>query len=170
MGGGDARHEGVGELSELDNKALIVVDMQNMFAEGRPETVAAVNERVKQATDHGWPTYYTRDLDPTELPEGDPEGRTQMHPELLMRGQVVSKGPGRTGGFSGFVLHAEGSDPGVGGLSPLAGLLRTAGIDAVEVVGIAADVCVAATARDAARLGYDTEVNLSATAFVGAHP
>lgn len=60
--------------------------------------------------------------------------------------------------------------PGAGGLSALAEHLRRAGTTRVTVVGIAADVCVAATARDAVRLGYPTTVALAATAFVGAHP
>lgn len=38
------------------------------------------------------------------------------------------------------------------------------------VVGLAADVCVAATARDARRLGYDVTIPLDATAFVHVHP
>jgi nicotinamidase/pyrazinamidase len=48
----------------------------------------------------------------------------------------------------------------VSGLGALADLL----------VGIAADVCVAATARDALRLGYPARIPLHATAFVHAHP
>lgn len=82
---------------------------------------------------------------------------------------MVPKGPGRSGGFSGFVLAGQGP-PGAGGLSPLAGHLRAAGVDAVVVVGLAADVCVSATAIDARRLGYTVTVPLTATAFVHAHP
>lgn len=150
--------------------ALIVVDMQNLFADGRPQVVEAVNRRVGDAVERGWPVFYTRDVAPTELPAGDPDGRTDLHSGLDVRGTVVPKGPGMSGGFSGFVLAEEDTGPGDGGLSSLAGLLRREGVANVEVVGIAADVCVAATARDAVRLGYQVSVPLAATAFVGAHP
>ena len=64
----------------------------------------------------------------------------------------------------------ESAGAGAGGLSPLAGHLRGAEVRSVVVVGLAADVCVSSTARDARRLGYDVTVPLSATAFVHAHP
>lgn len=83
---------------------------------------------------------------------------------------MVEKGPGRSGGFSGFVLLRLAGCPGAGGLGGLAGGLAGAATSHVTVVGIAADVCVSATAADAARLGYPTTVALAATAFVGAHP
>lgn len=152
--------------------ALIVVDVQNMFVDiGGEEVVDAVNEHVARAHEQGWPVYYTYDCAPNDLPADDPA--LNLHPKLDVRGTVVRKGPGNNGGFSGFLLAPEvGADegPGTGGLSALAGLLREAGVRSVLVVGIAADVCVAATARDALRLGCDATVALSATAFVGAHP
>ncbi|HEY6738396.1 MAG TPA: isochorismatase family protein, partial [Actinopolymorphaceae bacterium] len=113
-----------------------------------------------------------------ELPDGDPDHQAELHPDLDVRGTVVPKGPGKDGGYSGFVL-AAGSDPagepvrgtpGSGGLGPLAEQLRGARAEAVVVVGIAADVCVSATAMDARRLGYDVTMPLSAVAFVHAHP
>ena len=152
--------------------ALVVVDMQNLFVDiGGEEVVDAVNEQVVSAHEQGWPVFYTRDYAPNDLPTDDPA--LDLHPKLDVRGPIVPKGPGKNGGFSGFVLAPElGPDegPGAGGLSPLAGLLREAGVRSLLVVGIAADVCVAATARDALRLGYDVTVARRATAFVGAHP
>lgn len=146
--------------------ALIVVDMQNMFVDtGGVSTVDAVNERVASAVERGWPVFYTRDVAPVDRPA---DASFELHPRLDVRGVVVPKGPGKDGGFSGFVLAGDG--PGAGGLGPLAGHLRDAGVRSVLVVGIAADVCVAATARDAVRLGYNATVDLDATAFVGAHP
>lgn len=154
------------------NEALIVVDVQNLFVDvvGEP-VLAAVNDRIETAGRHGRPIYYTRDYAPVEGPPDDP--RFDLHPKLDVRGTVVTKGPGRKGGFSGFVhTPVPGADegPGTGGLSRLGALLARDGVEAVTVVGIAADVCVAATARDAAGLGYRVTVPLSATAFVGAHP
>lgn len=162
--------------------ALIVVDMQNAFiapsagsaVDGAEQVVRAVNAWVADAAGRGWPVFYTQDVGPTELPAGDPDRQTDLHPELDVRGTVVPKGPGKNGGFSGFVLGPTGdrdrTGPGAGGLSSLAGLLLDVGVDSVVVVGLAADVCVAATARDAARLGYQVSMPLHATAFVHAHP
>ncbi|WP_405163166.1 cysteine hydrolase [Nocardia sp. NBC_01499] len=157
--------------------ALIVVDMQNLFvdlvgADG-PRVIAAVNRQVALAAESGRPVFYTRDIAPIDLPEGDPENRTELHPGLDVRGTVVDKGPGKRGGFSGFVLGPV-LEPqqayGGGGLGPLVRLARDSGASSVTVVGIAADVCVAATARDALRLGYEVTVPVEATAFVHAHP
>jgi nicotinamidase/pyrazinamidase len=157
--------------------ALIVVDMQNLFVDAVGErgadVLAGVNKEVADAVDRGQPVFYTRDFAPVELPDGDEEGRTELHPDLDVRGTVVLKGPGKRGGFSAF-LHAPVLEPnqphGGGGLGRLAGLLRSAGAESVRVVGIAADVCVAATARDAVRLGYPATIPLRATAFVHTHP
>jgi nicotinamidase/pyrazinamidase len=117
--------------------------------------------------------YYTRDYAPVELPPDDPGHKTELHPRLEIKGPIVVKGPGKHGGFSGVVLSSPPGPhdgPGSGGLSELGGLLRRDGVRSVIVVGIAADVCVAATARDARRLGYAVTLPLDATAFVHAHP
>ncbi|WP_025274712.1 cysteine hydrolase family protein [Haloglycomyces albus] len=162
--------------------ALIVVDMQNAFinptaglaVEGADEVVEAVNRFVTATRDRDDPVYYTRDIEPTALPPGDPNGDTEIHPDVRFDGVEVPKGPGRHGGFSGFVLSPASNDttavPGTGGLGPLAAHLRGDSVTAVTVVGFAADVCVSATARDARRLGYDVTVPLEASAFVHAHP
>jgi nicotinamidase/pyrazinamidase len=161
--------------------ALVVVDMQNAFIApahlpaiaGAEEVVYAVNECVADAVPRGWPIFYTKDVAPFEIPDGDPDHQTDLYPGLDVRGVVVPKGPGKHGGFSGFVLaspNAAQNAPGQGGISPLAGHLLQAEVDAVIVIGLAGDVCVAATARDARRLGYHVTVPLHATAFVHAHP
>lgn len=163
----------------MADTALIVVDMQNAFiapaagtaVDGAERVVRAVNELVTSAASQGWPIYYTRDIGPTELPEGDPERQTEMHSDVDIRGTIIPKGPGKHGGFSGFVLATpDSAGPGAGGLSALAGLLRNDDVRHIVIAGLAADVCVAATARDARRLGYDVTIPLSATAFVHAHP
>ncbi len=61
--------------------------------------------------------------------------------------------------YSGF----EGADENG---TPLAEWLRERGIDEVDVVGIATDHCVRATALDAAREGFRTQVLLDLTAGV----
>jgi nicotinamidase/pyrazinamidase len=148
-------------MSAGDRTALVVVDMQNLFVAGNEHVLGPANEYIDAAD----VVVYTRDIGPTD--QAGP-GDMRLHPDLHVRGTVVPKGPGRAGGFSGFVLGGDG--PGDGALGPLIGELRASGATRVDVIGIAADVCVAATARDAVRLGYPTRVLLDATAFVGAVP
>ena len=52
----------------------------------------------------------------------------------------------------------------------LADWLRVRGVDAVDVVGIATDYCVRATAADAAAAGFATRVLLDLTAGVARSP
>jgi nicotinamidase/pyrazinamidase len=52
----------------------------------------------------------------------------------------------------------------------LEGLLRERGIERVVIVGLATDYCVSATAIDAARLGFKTEVLQDAIASVNLKP
>jgi nicotinamidase/pyrazinamidase len=61
--------------------------------------------------------------------------------------------------YSGF----EGSDDSG---TPLGDWLRGHSVDEVDVVGIATDYCVHATAADAARAGFRTRVLLDLTAGV----
>lgn len=122
---------------------------------------------------HGWPVFLTRDVDPFAGTGARARREAELHPVLAGRGTVVEKGPGSRGGFSGFVLLSTANPaglPGGGGLSDLAGLLRSANIERVIVVGLAADVCVSATAMDARRLGYQVDIARDATAFVHTHP
>ena len=61
--------------------------------------------------------------------------------------------------YSGF----EGADDDG---TPLAEWLRQRGVDEVDIVGIATDYCVKATAADAAEAGFATRVLLDLTAGV----
>jgi nicotinamidase/pyrazinamidase len=153
-------------------EALVVIDMQRMFVEAvgehGPRVVQAVNRSVSETLRAGGSVFYTRDIQPAARPPF--AGADALADGLDVRGPVLDKGPGMHGGFSGFVLAPRGAHPGAGGLSRLAGALADAGATHVTVVGLAADVCVSATAADAARLGYPTTVPLDATAFVHAHP
>ncbi len=71
---------------------------------------------------------------------------------------VFSKGA-HAAAYSAF----EGADEAG---TPLAGWLRERGVDALDVVGIATDYCVRATALDAAREGFATRALLGLTAGV----
>jgi nicotinamidase/pyrazinamidase len=160
--------------------ALIVVDVQNDFCEGGSLPVtggaavaAAVSAHIAAGGyDH---VVATRDyhIDPgahfSDAPDfvqswpvhcvaGTPGA--SFHPELDVAGieAVFSKGA-HAAAYSGF----EGAAPDG---RTLAGWLRAAGVDTVDVAGIATDHCVRATALDAAREGFATTVLLGLTAGV----
>ncbi|TPQ20272.1 nicotinamidase [Streptomyces sporangiiformans] len=167
-------------------RALIVVDVQNDFCEGGSlavtggaDVAAAITELVGQSTAGYRHVVATRDhhvapgdhfADHPDYVHSWPahcvagtEG-VGFHPNFAPAvasgavDAVFDKGA-YTAAYSGF----EGSDEnGV----PLADWLRARGITEVDVVGIATDYCVRATALDAAREGFHTHVLLDLTAGV----
>ncbi|GHE13792.1 isochorismatase family protein [Klenkia taihuensis] len=165
------------------SKALIVVDVQVDFCEGGSLAVAggaavarAVTAHAGQGLERGEYAHVvaTRDhhVDPGGHFSDAPDfvetwprhcvvgtGGVELHPELdrgLLRA-VFDKGE-HAAAYSGF----EGAADGVG----LADWLRQHGVDEVDVVGIATDHCVRATALDAVGAGFTTHVLLPLTAGV----
>jgi nicotinamidase/pyrazinamidase len=161
-------------------RALIVVDVQNDFCEGGSLPVtggsavaAAISAHVAEHaydqvvatrdyhTDpgahfsaepdfaHSWPVHCVRGT-----------AGASFHPELDVArvAEVFSKGE-HSAAYSGF----EGL---TGTGQPLADWLAEHDVDVVDVVGIATDHCVRATALDAARIGLSTTVLLDLTAAV----
>ena len=159
-----------------ERSALVVVDVQNDFADpagslyvrGGEEVVPVVNAEVEAARRAGALVVYTQDWHPAETPHFVTSGGVwpphcvqgswgaELHPDLVVEGDVVRKGTGGEDGYSGFTVR----DPESGDTEAtvLDGLLRAHGVERVVVVGLAADVCVKDTALDAARLGYRTTV------------
>ncbi len=76
----------------------------------------------------------------------------EWHPNLRLPDNVVvvSKGE-RTAAYSAFEGYDDRDQP-------LADVLRAAGVDTVDVVGIASSYCVRATALDAVEAGFGTRV------------
>jgi nicotinamidase/pyrazinamidase len=160
-------------------RALIVVDVQNDFCEGGSLAVAggtavaaAISRHIPTAGyDH---VVATRDhhIDPGHHFAEAPDfletwpahcvvgtGGVELH-EALDRGPIEAifdKGE-YAAAYSGF----EGTADGV----PLADWLRARDVDAVDIVGIATDHCVRATALDAVGNAFATRVLLHLTAGV----
>jgi nicotinamidase/pyrazinamidase len=160
-------------------RALIVVDVQNDFCEGGSLAVAGGAAVAAAVTEHIAAGGYdhvvaTRDhhIDPGAHFADAPDfvdswprhcvvgtDGVELHP-ALDRGPieaVFDKGE-HAAAYSGF----EGAADGVA----LADWLRQHGVDAVDVVGIATDHCVRATALDAVANGLATRVLLNLTAGV----
>ena len=162
-------------------RALLVVDVQNDFCEGGSLAVAggaavaaAISTHLRTAGGEYAHVVATRDhhIDPGAHFAEQPDFRdtwpahcvvdtagVELHPDLDRSPveAVFDKGE-YAAAYSGF----EGSADGV----PLADWLRQRGVDAVDVVGIATDHCVRATALDAAGHGFATRVLLHLTAGV----
>jgi nicotinamidase/pyrazinamidase len=169
-------------------RALVVVDVQNDFCEGGSLPVAGgarvaadISEVLRHWTrqDPSAPAYdvvvATRDhhIDPGDHWSRDPDYVTSwpvhcradtdgaaFHPNLDPQpfDAVFCKGEHQAA-YSGF----EGR---TGDGVPLATWLRDHDVDTVEVCGIATDHCVRATALDAVREGFATELILDLCAGV----
>ncbi|MFD3826830.1 isochorismatase family protein [Streptomyces sp. NPDC058625] len=163
------------------NRGLIVVDVQNDFCEGGSVPVsggARIATKIADLVEQGAGRDYqyvvaTRDhhIDPgshfSESPDfkdsfpvhcvADSEG-SELHPHfapVLTGGKVDAvffKGA-HSASKSGF----EGADEEG---TPLADWLRARGVEYVDVVGIATDHCVRATALDAVKAGFRVRVRL----------
>ncbi len=161
--------------------ALIVVDVQNDFCEGGSLPVAGGTEVARAVTARIGEGGYehavaTRDhhIDPGEHFSVSPDfvdtwpphcvvgtSGVALHPDFdTSRIEAVFDKGEYAAAYSGFEAVHDGD--------PLADWLRTRGVDAVEVIGIATDYCVRATALDAARLGFTARVRLDLTAGVAA--
>lgn len=170
--------------------AAIVVDVQIDFAEGGSlavaggaDVAAAISARLAEG---GYATVVaTRDhhVDPGAHFSATPDfvtswprhcvvgtGGEELHPGLdRSRADAVFDKGEHAAAYSGFEGRLAGSGQGGAGDGAGVGLadwLRAAGVDAVEVMGIATDHCVAATALDAVAAGFATTVRLDLTAGV----
>jgi nicotinamidase/pyrazinamidase len=168
--------------------ALIVVDVQNDFADpagslfvkGAESVLRMVNGEIRSATEAGAMVVYTQDWHPESTTHFAKDGGiwpvhcvggswgAAFHPELTVAGPAVKKGVNGEDGYSGFSMK----DPTTGEKTPteLESVLRERGIEKVVVVGLATDYCVSATALDATRLGFGTEVLQDAIAAVDLEP
>ena len=168
-------------------RALIIVDVQPTFCEGGALPVTggnAVAEAVAAYVEAHRGEYQlivtTQDwhIDPgahfSETPDfvdtWPPHGvagtdEAELHPALAnVNADVTVKKGQYEAAYSGF----EGSIGGAEGGEGLATWLGRNAITEVDVVGIATDYCVRATARDAALEGFETTVLSNLTAAV--HP
>ena len=168
--------------------ALVVVDMQNDFADpqgslyvkGAGDILPLLNSEVRLAREAGAFVVYTQDWHPESTPHFEKDGGiwpvhcvggtwgAELFPALDVDGPTIRKGSGGEDGYSGFSMK----DPVSGETTStqLEGLLREHGIERVVIVGLATDYCVSATAIDAARLGFKTEVLQDAIASVNLKP
>jgi nicotinamidase/pyrazinamidase len=164
--------------------ALIVVDMQNDFADPsgslsvRRATaiLPRINRQIEHAQAAGATVVYTQDWHPPSTPHFAKDGGiwpvhcvadtwgAELHPDLLIDGETIRKGSNGEDGYSGFTMRDPTSGEEIP--TPLEGLLRRKGIQRLVICGLATDYCVNATVLDARRLGFETMVLTNAIAAV----
>lgn len=162
--------------------AAVVVDVQNDFTEGGALAVAggagvaaAISARLAEGGYHRVVATRDHHVDPGAHFSATPDfvtswpahcvvgsGGEELHPALDRSrvAAVFDKGE-HAAAYSGFEGHGPAG-------ATLADWLREAGVDAVEVMGIATDHCVLATALDAVAAGFAVTVRLDLTAGVAA--
>lgn len=163
-------------------RALIIVDVQRDFCEGGSlavtggaEVATGISDLVDGNPDRWDYVVATRDyhIDPGHHFSTEPdfvdtwpphcvvgtEG-AQIHPNMTVTPDAVFDKGAYAAAYSGF--------EGASGDTGLAQWLRDHEVDTVDVVGIATDHCVRATALDAAAEGLATTVLLDFTAAVAA--
>lgn len=172
---------GRGDDTVVFMRALIVVDVQRDFCEGGSLAVAggsavarAVSDLV--AHDHGYAHVVASTdyhIDPGTHFSDHPDFKmswpphcvvgtagSQFHPDLDTRAiEAVFRKGHYSAAYSGF----EGADEDG---TTLVDWLRDRGVDELDVVGIATDCCVHATACDAAKAGFSTRVLTNLTVGV----
>lgn len=148
--------------------ALLLVDVQNDFCEGGSlavpgsgEIFPAINQWISKAQNAGWPIVASRDWHTIDHISFENRGGpwpvhcvqdsrgAEFHPEMELPASAirVSKGTAfDTDAYSAF----DGTQ--------LDSYLRRHGIHRLFVAGLALDVCVQATVKDALALGFEVEL------------
>ncbi|WP_328186114.1 isochorismatase family protein [Marinobacter sp. OP 3.4] len=162
-------------MSDHDT-ALLLVDIQNDFCEGGslavPDSNAifdTVNQWIALAHGRGWPIVASRDWHPREHCSFEARGGpwpehcvqdthgAEFHPHMQLPPETVrvSKGTSfETDAYSAF----DGTE--------LEHYFRRHGIRKLVVAGLALDVCVQASVRDARKLGFDVDLLVDGTRAV----
>jgi nicotinamidase/pyrazinamidase len=127
-----------------------------------------LNGEIAAARDAGALVVYTQDWHPATTPHFAKDGGiwpvhcvagswgAELHPALIVAGSTVRKGANGEDGYSGFTMRDPTTHMEVP--TELDALLREHGVRRITVGGLATDYCVRATALDAVRLGYATQV------------
>ena len=164
-------------------RALVIVDVQPTFCEGGSLAVEGGNQVAADIAalingDHGYALVVTTQdwhiepgdhfsQEPDFIDSWPPHGVADspdaaLHPALSNATQHIDREV-RKGQYAAAYSGFEGTTE--DGISLLT-LLRDAGIANVDVVGLAFDHCVRATALDAAKEGFTTKVLVGLTASV----
>ena len=176
--------------AKADNEALIVIDVQNDFCPGGALAVGGGDEivpLVNRLIDAHPHVILTQDWHPSghssfasshagQSPFGSIElayGPQTLWPDHCVQGTRGADFHAGLAWTKAELVIRKGFRPGIDSYSAfyendrktptgLAGYLRDRGLTKLTMVGLATDYCVAYSALDARRLGFDTSVELAA--------
>lgn len=168
--------------------ALIIVDVQNDFADSKgnlyvsagEEVVPVINREIERAKAAGALVAYTTDWHPESTPHFQKDGGiwpvhcvgdtwgAEFHPDLVVDGPVIRKGTNGEDGYSGFTMQNSETMETIP--TRLAELLREREIEQIVVVGLATDYCVKATALDGKTAGFTVQLMTDAVRSVDLAP
>ncbi len=174
----------MGSISYDPKTALIIVDVQNDFADSKgnlyvssgEEVVPVINREIDRAKAGGALVVYTADWHPESTPHFQKDGGiwpvhcvgdtwgAEFHPDLVVDGPVIRKGTNGEDGYSGFTMQNPETMETIP--TRLAELLREREIEQIVVVGLATDYCVKATALDGKTAGFDVQLMTDAVRSV----
>lgn len=165
-----------GDVPLREGDALLIVDVQNDFCPGGalevPEgdaVVPVLNRWIDDAREVGIPIFASRDWHPVDHTSFDRQGGpwprhcvqdtegARFHPDLKLPDDAI-----RVSKATAFDVDAYSAFDGTG----LAGYLRQRDIKRLWIGGLAEDVCVRATVKDACSEGFETHLITNATRAV----
>jgi nicotinamidase/pyrazinamidase len=175
-------------MPHLNRTALLVVDVQNDFADsngslyvsGGEDVVQVANRQIERAKGAESLVVYTQDWHPPSTPHFQKDGGiwpvhcvqetwgAAFRPELYVAGEVLRKGTAGEDGYSGFSVRDPVS--GEHDATALEANLRAYGVTRLVILGLATDYCVKETALDGMRLGFETVVLLEGCRAVNLQP
>ena len=164
----------------MNNKALIIVDLQNDFCPGGSlavsegdQIIPVVNRLIEKFTQMGNPIFTTRDWHPRDHSSFEEQGGiwpshciqdtqgAEFHPEIQIPedATIISKATSKEkDAYSGFEE------------TELSELLKRAGVEDIFVSGLATDYCVKATALQGLKEGFRVTVIKDAIRGVNVQP
>ena len=174
----------MGSISYDSKTALIIVDVQNDFADSKgnlyvssgEEVVPVINREIDRAKAEGALVVYTADWHPESTPHFQKDGGiwpvhcvgdtwgAEFHPDLVVDGPVIRKGTNGEDGYSGFTMQNSETMETIP--TRLAELLHEREIEEIVVVGLATDYCVKATALDGKTAGFNVQLMTDAVRSV----
>lgn len=170
-----------------DTHALVVVDVQNDFADpkgslyvsGGEEVSAFINGEIERARALGARVVYSQDWHPPSTPHFEKDGGiwpvhcvadsrgAEFFPglDVLKEAIFIKKGRGGEDGYSAFSLR----DPLTGEVTSTGLVDELVGVESVTIVGLALDYCVKESALDAVSK-FETTVLADGTRAVNLAP
>ncbi|MDX1634872.1 MAG: isochorismatase family protein [Marinobacter sp.] len=165
-------------MTEQTPDALLLVDIQNDFCKGgalevpdSPEIFAAVNRYIKHAQRNDWLIVASRDWHPVDHCSFEDQGGpwpehcvqdtkgAEFHPDMELPDDAVRVSKGAAFDRDQYSAFDD---------TGLADFLRQRGVKRLHVAGLALDVCVDATVRDALKEGFEVKLLADGTRAVEA--